>query len=240
LGAVSADRQLAVTAPQPFARVLARLALIGSIAAIPLAPAQAQLYKPPSRGAPGGRIGGASRSAAVSAAQLPVVVLLAPADHAGLTARPDPTLYYLLSRPTLWPMRFTIAAPGQPQPVLDVAIPAPATAGISPLSLARYRVRLEPGIDYTWSVSVVLDSHAWSHNIVASAGIVFDPAQATAALAATPSPNAADFAAAGLWYDAVAAAADARQANQRALLAALLRQEGLQSVVTDAPSADTQ
>lgn len=230
--------------PRPFARLVFRLLLLaGGLVALPLASPPAQTYKPPPRGAPGGRIGGASRSAAVPAAQLPVVELLAPADHAGLTALSAPTLYYFLSRPCPWPMQFTIAAPGQPGPVLDVAIPAPVASGIYPLALARYHVRLQPGIDYTWSVSVVIDPHAWSHNIVASAGVVFDPAQSRAALAGTPSPSAADFAAAGLWYDAVAAAAaaSAPSGGSHLVLDALLRQVGLGAVVAaDARNAATQ
>jgi hypothetical protein len=41
------------------------------------------VYKPPLRGAPGGRVGGASRSAVRVSAPLPEIELLAPSDHAG-------------------------------------------------------------------------------------------------------------------------------------------------------------
>jgi hypothetical protein len=213
------------------------LTLAAGVAALPLAAARAQ-YKPPLRGAPGGRIGGASRSAAAPAAELPSVELLAPADHAGLTARSEPTLYYFLSRPSRWPMQFTISAPGQAAPVIDVRIPAPPAPGIYPVSLAQYRVRLLPGVDYTWSISVVVDPHAWSHNLVASAAIVSDPTQAVTPSGSTVD-RAGEFAAAGLWYDAVAAAA-APNGVGRPMLDALLRQVGLQSVVAGERSAATQ
>jgi hypothetical protein len=220
---------------RPISRALPLL-VGASLAATPLS-TWAQTYTPPPRGAPGGRIGGASRSAAVPVATLPIIEPLAPADHAGLSARADPTLYYFLSRPSTWSMAFTIAAPGQPAPVLEVAIQPPDAAGIYPLSLAHYHIRLQPGIDYTWSVSVVIDPHAWSHNIVASAGIVFDPAQA-AALAATPSPTVTDFAADGLWYDAIAGAvAEARGPGGRGALDSLLRQVGLPEVTNSAVEA---
>lgn len=205
------------------------LLVVGGIAVTPLASAWAQ-YKPPARGAPGGRIGGASRSTATPAAELPVLEVLAPEDHAGVTARPDPILYYFVSRPSRWPLQLTIAAPHRPAPVLDVPIPAPAAGGIYPLPLAQYHVHLDPGIDYTWSVSVVIDPHAWSHNVVASAAIVFDPTQA-ASLPGIRAAGAADLAAAGLWYDAVAATGGASTTDGRRLLASLLQQVGLGSVV---------
>lgn len=208
---------------------LLRSLWLGGFAAAVLAPPLAAQYIPPPRGAPGGRVGGATRSAAVPAGELPAVELLAPADQAGLTAKPAPTLYYFLSRPSRWPLDLAIAAPGQPAPLLDVAIPAPTAAGIYPVSLGRLGVRLQPGIDYTWSVSVVIDPHAWSHNVVATAAIVFDPNMA-ASIADVPKANAADLARAGLWYDAVAAAADAPARAGRPALDALLRQVGLEAV----------
>ena len=78
------------------------------------------VYKPPMRGAPGGRVGGASRSAVRVSAPLPVIELLAPADHAGLTATATPSLLFFVSRPVAWPTQFTISAPMQPAPVLEV------------------------------------------------------------------------------------------------------------------------
>ena len=178
-------------------------------------------YKPPLRGAPGGRVGGASRSAVRSATPLPVIELLAPADHGGITATPSPTLFYFASRAVAWPTEFTSSAPGQPKPVLEVRVTSPPAAGFYKLPLAAYRLRLQPGIAYTWSVSAVIDPHAWSHNIVASATILYDPA------AAAGTASAAQLAAAGLWYDAVAAAADAMSLDRHSTLDALIRDVGL-------------
>ena len=178
------------------------------------------VYKPPLRGAPGGRVGGASRSAAMPGMTLPVITLLAPADHAGMTARPDPTLYYAISQPSQWPMQLTISAPLQPAPVLEVTIPPAAAAGLYPLRTAQYNLRLQPGIDYTWSVSVVLEPHAWSHNVVASAMLQFDPTPAAIR-------GVAALAEAGLWYDAVAAAVDQETLDRGRALQALMRAVGL-------------
>jgi hypothetical protein len=186
------------------------------------------VYKPPMRGAPGGRVGGASRSAVRLSTPLPIIELLAPSDHAGLTATPTPTLLFFVSRPVAWPTQFTISAPMQPAPVLETTIPSPGAAGIYALRPGDYRVQLRPGIAYTWSVSIVLDPRAWSRNIVASGTIVFDPTiNASAALAAPPLRRAALLADAGLWYDAVAAAAAAQHLDRHAALDALIHQADL-------------
>jgi hypothetical protein len=122
----------------------------------------------------------------------------------------------------------TISAPMQPAPVLEVTIPSPASAGIYALRLVDYRIHLQPEVTYTWSVSIVLDPQAWSRNIVASATIIFDPTVDTgAALALPPLRRAALLANAGLWYDAVAAAAAAQNLDGHAALDALIHQAGL-------------
>src|SRR5437762_14187215 len=68
-------------------------------------------YSPPLRGAPAKRVGGASRGTIRPPAPLPIVELLAPADHAGQTVSATPTLYYFVTRPVSWPMQLTISAP---------------------------------------------------------------------------------------------------------------------------------
>src|SRR5207237_7192912 len=121
------------------------------------------------------------------------------------------------------------SAPLQVAPILEVTIPSATAPGIYPLRLSDYRVRLAPGIAYTWSVSIIIDPKAWSRNIVASAVILYDtanPAAASAGPAAGPN-RAATLAAAGLWYDAVAAAFDARGSDGGAVLSRLVAQVGL-------------
>ena len=58
-------------------------------------PAEAQpddtiVYKPPKRGAPGGREGAGTRGFREA---LPTLAVLAPQDHTGLTAQEQPVLY---------------------------------------------------------------------------------------------------------------------------------------------------
>ena len=196
----------------------------------------AVVYRPPLRGAPGGRVGGASRGAIRPPAPLPTIELLAPDDHAGQTISATPTLYYFVSRPVAWPMQLTIRAPLQPAPALEATIQSARAPGIYPLRLADYHARLEPGVVYTWSVSIILDPKAWSRNIVASAPILRAPPVSLSESAASVDGQrqAATLARAGLWYDAVAAAFDNRAADRHAALDRLMEQVGL----TEAARAD--
>ena len=92
------------------------------------------------------------------------------------------------------------------------------------------RVRLEPGIVYTWSVSVILNPKARSRDIVASASLmrtVAEPTVEAALRAASPNRRAAILAQAGLWYDAVAAAAETASLDRHAALDALMTEVGL-------------
>jgi hypothetical protein len=207
-------------------------------------------YRPPLRGAPGGLVGGASRGLGGGASRdlgdgasrdlaggasrslfrapsrPPTIKLLAPSDHAGLSANPTPSLFFFVSGPVGLPLRFTISADGRPAPVLEARIRGPAAAGIYRLDVADYGVRLEPGTVYTWSVSAIRDPRIRARDIIASASLMLsapDPAGAVA----SPTRRAALYAGAGLWYDAVAAAVAAAPVDRHAALDALLGQVGL-------------
>jgi len=188
---------------------------------------EAVVYKPPVRGLPGGRVSGATRGTVKPATPLPTIDIVAPDGHSGLTTSAAPTLYYYVSRRVTDPTRLTISAPGQPVPVIETNIPSPQTAGIYAIRLGDYRVRLDPGVVYTWSISITRNTNAPSRDIVASASLVrvrLDPNLDAAMRTAPASHRAALFANAGLWYDAVAAAADL---NQRGALDTLMNEVGL-------------
>ncbi|HTZ36702.1 MAG TPA: DUF928 domain-containing protein [Stellaceae bacterium] len=213
-------------------------AMIAALVAAPLGAALAQStgdtpsYKPPLRGAPGGRVGGASRGA--TAGPPLVIDLIAPDSHTGLTTKPSPTLYFFVSRPVSQPLTLTISAPGQARPLVESSIQPPRGAGIQAVRLSDYRVQLQPGVNYSWSVSLAVDPRSPSLDVVATASIMLgpNPAADSAALAAPPQRRAAIYAGAGLWYDAVAAAVDAETVDRHASLDALLDQVGLTEPAT--------
>jgi hypothetical protein len=225
---MSATRLLPVLA-------LLALALAPVGAAAQGAAAGSGVYKPPLRGAPGGRVGGASRGTVKIVTPLPEIDLLAPDGESGETTSPAPTLYFYVSLPVRWPTKFTISAPWQPSPVIETTIPSPTGAGIYAVRLADLRVRLQPGIVYTWSISIVTEPNAPARDIVATASLLrvaAEPAVEDAARGAPPDRRAAIYAQAGLWYDAIAAAADA---GNDGTLGALMRQVGLTVPASLAP-----
>jgi hypothetical protein len=188
-------------------------------------------YKPPPRGAPGGRVGGASRGTVKTAVPLPTIDLLAPDGHTGLTTSAAPPLYFFVSRPVAWPTQFTVSTASQPRPLLEVNIPPPRQPGVYAIRTADYPVRLEPGVLYTWSVSVILNPKSRSRDIVASASLLRTAGEPMVDVAlprgTPPNRRAAILAQAGLWYDAVAAAAEAASLDRHATLDALMNEVGL-------------
>jgi hypothetical protein len=192
-------------------------------------------YKPPLRGAPGGRLGGASRGGETGG--VPTIEPLAPDGIAGQTTDASPTLYYFISRAPSQPLRLTIRSQNVAQSLVDAAIPPPRTAGIQAIRLSDYRAQLQLGTIYVWSVSLALDPNMPSRNIVASATIqrvTPDASLDGAVRAAAPLRRVALLAGAGLWYDAVAAAVEAQNLDRHAALDALLEQVDLR----DAAAAD--
>ena len=212
------------------ARPVLGWAAISLVAGVVVAAAQdVPNYKPPMRGAPGGRIGAAARSATTPVTLEP----LSPDSHTGLTTSASPTLYYYASRAVSLPVVLAIRAPNEPRPLIETTLPPPRAEGIYPLNLATYRAQLQPGILYTWSVSVTVDPRTPSDDVVASATIMRVAADAAvdgAARTVPPARRAAIYAQAGLWYEAVAAAVEGESADNHVALDALLDQVGLVGV----------
>lgn len=192
--------------------------------------APAVAYKPPSRGAPQRRVGGASRGAAGTAS----VAVLAP-DHVGLTLEEQPVLYWFLSRPSPVRIELTLIDGRSATPTKEVVLKGADTAGIQRFSLREHGVRLVEGTDYEWSVAIVPDADARSADILSGGALRrVKPDEALAArlksLAGTP--RAAALAQAGIWYDALAALGAQLEAHPqdraaRAARADLLDQVGL-------------
>jgi hypothetical protein len=244
--AVPADQQLAVIgsgAPallaalvalagggEPVAAAAPRAATVVAQAARGEAPAPVPVYRPPTRGAPAGRVGGGTRGLPGRVA----VAVLAP-DHVGLTTREQPTLHWFLTPDATAPVEITVVDPARSQPLLALTLPPPVRAGIHGVRLADHGVRLSPGIQYQWSVAVVLDPDRRSRDVVASGAVErVEPPEPVRARAgqATAAELPFVYADAGLWYDAVTALSERVEAapgdeTPRRQRAALLEQVGL-------------
>ena len=192
------------------------------------------VYKPPLRGAPGGRVGGGTRGIPGETIKLSVV---AP-DHTGLTTEESPTLYWFVSKATDLPVEVTVTDPDETSPVLELRLSGPSAAGVHKIALADHGVRLRPGVTYQWYVALVPDPQRRSRDILAGGTIqrvaLADDVRAKLTQA-QPAERPAIYAEAGLWYDALAeihrliatAPGDAALKEQRA---ALIGQVGLKEV----------
>jgi hypothetical protein len=195
---------------------------------------QTPVYKPPLRGAPQGRVGGATRGAADD---LPKLEVLAP-DHVGHSAAEQPTLYWFVSKPVRAKLQVTLASESSIKPELEVDVAQPVVPGIQAFSLAAHGLRLKPDVDYEFSVALVANPAERSSDLTASGVVrrVAAPAEVTGDIAKmAPLPRSAALAERGLWYDAltVLGTAIAERPNDRSLRlarAALLDQVGLGDV----------
>ena len=191
----------------------------------------APVYKPPLRGAPGGRVGGGTRG---TAREVFVLSVLAP-DHSGLTASEQPSLFWYISAATALPVELTVMDPDTTQPLLEIRVATPIEAGIHRLRLSDHGVRLALGRAYRWYVAVVPDSGRRSRDILAGGAIQrVDPSGEMAARLgqARREELPSIYAEAGLWYDALTAMSELIESTPddsalRRQRAALLTQIGL-------------
>lgn len=194
-------------------------------------PAGPPLYRPPLRGAPGGRVGGGTRGIGE---ELIALFALAP-NHVALTVQEQPALYWYLSKPAKYPIELTIIIEKDTHPLLKTPIPLPSQPGIYPLRLSDVNIRLAMGTPYRWLLTLIPDPNRRSRDIVAGAMIerVETPEiLRSRLLKASREETPHVYAAAGMWYDAFMAISNLiadTPANPvfRKHRAALLEQVGL-------------
>lgn len=195
------------------------------------------IYRPPLRGAPARRVGGATRGSGDSDLVLNV---LAP-DQTGLTTQAQPTLYWYASRPTNTLIELILISDTAEVPVLSKNLLV-TPGGVQAIDLVSYGVTLALDTEYEWFVSVVTNTNQRSKDMT-SGGTVrrVAPDAAVAARVAAAGERAAPriYAEAGLWYDAIGSLSRLIERSPadpelRALRASLLDQIGL----TAAASAD--
>jgi len=195
-------------------------------------PADTITYRPPKRGAPGGREGAGTRGLGKP---LLTLAVLAPQDHTGLTAQEQPVLYWYLSQETRHPVEVILTDRQSVKPLLAIRLNPPLQPGMQRVPLADYNIRLAPGVLYKWSVSLVPDPAQRSRDVITAGTIerIELPNELRGQLIQANKITAARlYATAGLWYDTIAtiselidaAPQDTTLRQQRAMV---LAQEGL-------------
>ena len=165
-------------------------------------------------------------------------------SHIAFTTQAQPTLFWFQDGPTqkgsVATVEVALIDPKKPKPLLKTAFAIAGEkdrgAGIHSLKLARYKVTLEPGIEYKWSVALVPNAKDRSQDSLATGMIkrIEPAAELTAELAKKDADKATAYATNGVWYDALAAISEQiiaapKDADLRAVRANLLEQAGLKS-----------
>jgi hypothetical protein len=166
-------------------------------------------YQLPKVGKPKRRVGGGRRG---PMDDLPSLIALAP-DHVGLTGSASPTLlgYTDKELPGKLQVKLVLIDARSIEPLVDTVIDAPPNRGFQRIRLADYGMELAIGEEYQWSIELVVDPERPSRDVVATAWVerVEPPDELALELAAAgPDGSVATYAAAGLWYDALAASLD--------------------------------
>jgi hypothetical protein len=190
------------------------------------------IYKPPKRGAPGGREGAGTRGFREA---VPTLTVLAPQDHTGLTVQEQPVLYWYLSQETRHPVEVVLTDRQSVKPLLAIRLDPPLPPGMQRVRLADYNIHLAPGVLYKWSVSLVRDAAQRSYDVTTAGTIerVELPNELRGQLLhANKMTSARLYAAAGLWYDTIAALSEVidtrpQDTGLRQQRATVLEQEGL-------------
>jgi hypothetical protein len=160
------------------------------------------VYSLPSVGKPRKRVGGGRRG---TEGDVPDVFVLVP-DHVGLTVSDQPALYWYLADHARGDLSFelTLIDDESIDPLVDTSLTAPVKPGLQKVDLAAYGVRLKPGLEYQWSVALVVDPKERSKDVVSVGWIEVVPAPEDLAkrLEQAGSNGASNvYGEAGLWYD---------------------------------------
>ena len=192
---------------------------------------------PPDVGAPVGRIGGGTRSLRPQESSADMHVSVLAPNHVGLTAQPQPALYWYVSNPAHDDMMLTVHAEGATAPLLRIHLRAPSQSGIYRTTLADYGVYLKPMVPYRWDVTVLTPDD--SDRDVMSSGVIKYVERSADLRASVARAEKARipylYAEAGYWYDAVETLSQLIDATPdddalRQMRAALSQQVGLHEV----------
>lgn len=136
---------------------------------------------------------------------LPVLEALAP-THVARTLSSSPTLYWYLSEKVDRAVELALADRVSVDPILEVTLEPPISAGIHALNLAEHGIALDAGQEYRWFVSLTSDEPTPSEDLVARGALIRVPQSRELAEALEAAPigeRGRIYAEHGLWYDAL-------------------------------------
>jgi hypothetical protein len=191
-------------------------------------------YVPPLRGAPASRVGGGTRGA--DDGEL-MVEVLAP-EHTGWSGDAEPALFWYISAPARAKLEMSIIDDAAIDPLVEGALDPVTAPGIQRIELGERGVKLEPGIEYQWSVAVLDAGGQRSNDVVASGTVRYMPVDAELASrleSAEDGERVRLLAENGYWYDLIDTLAELIEKHPddgvwRSRRSALLDQVGLAEI----------
>lgn len=132
------------------------------------------------------------------------LTVLAP-ERVGLTTKEQPSLYWFQSKAITNRFELIITEKNAIKPLLEAHIDAPSS-GIQRVQLSDHNVRLVVGVEYRWSVVIVVDPENRSKDVVASGAIkhIKPPEKLLKRLRGAPASELPYiYADEGVWYDSM-------------------------------------
>jgi hypothetical protein len=162
---------------------------------------KAPTYRPPMPATPKMRVDGHVRGTDDAVLTLTV---LAP-EHVGLTTKEQPSLYWFQSKAVTTRFELTITEKKAIKPLLEARLEM-SSGGVQRLRLSDYKISLVEGVEYRWSVAMVVDPENRSSDVVASGAIkrVKPTETLLQRLKAAPASDVPYiYADEGVWYDSL-------------------------------------
>ncbi len=169
-------------------------------------------YKPPpDAGNIPTRVSGGARGGGIDLSLLALVP-----DHAALTTKAQPSLFWFQSKAAKAKLELTLVEPRKAKPLLALTSELANKAGIQRVKLADHKVELQPDVIYEWSVAIVPDAKNRSKDVVAKGVIKRIKTPDAVAMSVDKADDvgrAAIYAENGIWYDALEAITNAIEAH---------------------------
>ncbi|MEM1280096.1 MAG: DUF928 domain-containing protein [Cyanobacteria bacterium P01_H01_bin.152] len=186
----------------------------------------------PDISAPGNRESGSTRNEVCMAPDANLIALM-PESNYGLTERAYPTVYFYLPATTAEHLKFVLLNEATNELVYEGHFQIQSDEGIASVSLPNNGIQqpLAVGEAYVWYVAVICEPGAPGGDVVTEGQIArVEPLVIAPETAETELPGV--YAAAGIWYDALATSATLKQdADNTAAWNALLDAVELDSLV---------
>ena len=198
-------------------------------------------FVPSNWGAPGNRLGGATRGEACARGNKSLTALV-PATNLGMTTAKYPELYFYIPKTSAQAMEFALLDENDRE-IYQTAVAPSRTPGVVKISFADLKdlPPLKSQQKYHWYVSLICDREDRSADISVDGWIQRiepEPMLASELQRSTAKESVSLYAVNGIWYDTVAALAQTRQSSPTNSLLAqdwadLMKSVGLEKIASE-------